>query len=118
MRLIHMISVVTVLGLSNGIVNAVDWNKQHTPTRKEWLELSLFKKIIEVTDLWEKRIGVEVVVFPKEETIAIVLTASNGQEKLSPTVCVNYKDIIRMIVDGHIKQYDWAKGTKIEINCV
>jgi hypothetical protein len=118
MRLFNMISVVVVLGLSNSIVSAADWNTQYTPTRKEWLELSLFKKIIEVTDLWEKRIGVQVVVFPKEETIAIVLTASNGQEQLSQTVCVNYKEIIRMIVDEHIKQYDWEKGTKVEINCV
>lgn len=117
MRLFNLIVVVTALLLASSATSAVDWSTQYSPTRKEWLELSLFKRITEVTDLWEKRIGVGVVVFPKEETIAIVLTASNGQENFSPTVCTNYTDIIRKIADDHIKQYGWAKVAKVEIRC-
>lgn len=118
MRLFNLTIVVAAFVLASSAASATDWSAQYSPTRKEWLELSLFKRITEVTDLWEKRIGVGVVVFPKEETIAIVLTTSNGQGNFSPTVCSNYTGIIRMIADDHIKQYGWAKGAKVEIRCV
>lgn len=117
MRLFNLILVLAALVLAVSAASAADWGAQYSPTRKEWLELSLSKRITEVTDLWEKRIGVGVVVFPKEETIAIVLAASNGQEDFSSTVCANYAGIVRKIADDHIKQYGWAKGVKIEIRC-
>lgn len=117
MRRFNLILMLAALVLAISAASAADWNAQYSPTRKEWLELSLSRQITRVTDLWERRIGVVVVVFPKEESIAVVLTASNGQENLSSTVCANYTSIIRKIADDHIKQYGWAKGVKVEIRC-
>jgi len=117
MRLFNLTLGLATFVLAVSTVSATDWNAQYSPTRKEWLELSLSKQIIEVTNLWEKRIGVNVVVFQKEETIAIVLDTSNGQADFSPTVCANYAGMVRKIADDHIKQYGWAKGVKVEVRC-
>lgn len=117
MRRFNLTIMFAALVLAISAASAADWSAQYSPTRKEWLELSLSKRIADATNLWERRVSVVVVVFPKEESIAIVLATSNGQENLSSTVCTNYTSIIGKIADDHIKQYGWAKGAKIEIRC-
>lgn len=117
MRRFNLPLMLAALISTISAASAADWSAQYFPTRKEWLELSLSKRITDITDLWERQIVVGVVVFPSEETIAIVLAASNGQENLSSTVCASYTGIIRKIADDHIKQYGWAKGAKVEIRC-
>lgn len=117
MRRFNLILMLAALVSTISAASAADWSAQYSPTRKEWLELSLSKRITDITDLWARRIGVGVVVFPREEIVAIVLAASNGQENLSSTACADYTGIIRKIADDHIKQYGWAKGVKIEIRC-
>lgn len=117
MRRLNLTLVVAALVSTISAASAADWSAQYSPTRKEWLELSLSKRIADVTDLWERRIGVGVAVFPSEKIISIVLAAANGQESLSSTNCANYIGVIRKIADGHIKKYGWAKGAAVEIRC-
>ncbi len=117
MRRFNLILMFTALVLAINTESAADWNAQYTPTRKEWLELSLSRRIADVTNLWERRVNVGVVVFSKEESIAIVLATPNGEVNLSSTVCANYVSIVRKIANDHIKEYGWAKGAKVEILC-
>jgi hypothetical protein len=107
--------MVFVLMASNA--NATNWEEPYTPTRKEWIELSLIRKITNVTELWNKRVAVNVVLFTKENTLAIVLASPNGQQGITPTICNRYSDIVRIIAETHIKENEWASGIKIDIRC-
>ena len=90
-----------------------DLDKPYNPSRKEWLELSLFKLIKDKTDLWEQRIGFIVWIIENDGEIMLTLSSANGQEPLSDTARDEYVKQIKSAVELFIQQFEWAKNLKV-----
>ncbi len=92
-------------------------DKPYTPTRQEWLELSITKIIKDRTDVWERRISSMVWAREDDEGKAIYITisSSNGQDEPSSRVKQDYIDIVEGDVEGFIKRYQWAKDFEVSV---
>ena len=64
-------------------VYAGDLDKPYSPTRAEWLHLSIFKLIKLQTDAWEQQIAFEITISEEYNTVDIALSSSIGQGGLS-----------------------------------
>ncbi len=95
-------------------------DKPYTPTRKEWLELSIFKSIKVSTDAWRLRIKSSISAREEdgEVTINITMTASNGQDEPRPEVKQDYIDFIEQVVEGFLERYQWAKDFKVFVQFI
>lgn len=87
----------------------------YSPTKKEWLEISISKVIKDRTDAWKQRVSSIVWAKEEEKTIFITLTSANGQEELKLEAQNTYIDIIKKDVENFIKKYDWAKILKVYV---
>jgi hypothetical protein len=92
-------------------------DKPYTPTRQEWLELSITKIIKDRTDVWKLRISSMVWAREDDEGKAIYITisSSNGQDEPSSRVKQDYIDIVEGDVEGFIKRYQWAKDFEVSV---
>lgn len=90
-------------------------DKSYSPTRKEWLEMSIFKTIKDRTDSWKQRISSVVWLKEEENTIFITLTSANQQEEMKAKAQKEYVEIIQNDVESFIKKYDWAKKLKVHV---
>ena len=90
-----------------------DLDKPYSPTRKEWLEMSIFKLIKIRTDPWKQRIGFSVWVVEKENTVFLTLTSANGQEELTKEQEDTYVKIVKGDVESFLKEYEWSKNLKV-----
>lgn len=88
-------------------------NESYTPSRKEWLEITIFKAIKDKTDPWKQRIGFMVWVGEKENTVFVTVTQSNGQDEMTEKSEKNYVDTIKKEIEQVIQRYEWSKGLKI-----
>jgi hypothetical protein len=114
MRLVAIIGIVFLLTTS--IVTplmAGDLDKPYNPSRKEWLELSIFKLIKDRTDVWKLRIGSTIWVKEAEKTIFVTISAANGEGAPTKNVISNYMEIIRKDIEQFIKAYEWSKDLKV-----
>jgi len=93
-------------------------DKAYSPTRKEWLELSLTKTIKDRTDVWKQRIGSVIWVKEEENTIFITLSSANGQEELKVEAQKNYLDTIKKDVENFKNKYSWAKKLKVRVQFI
>ena len=96
-------------------LHAGELDKPYSPTRKEWLEISIFNNIKIRTDSWNRRISSLVWVKEKENTIFITLTLANGEDELSEQARSEYVSRIKNDVMGFIERYDWAKDLKVYV---
>lgn len=87
----------------------------YSPTRKEWLEISIFKLIKDRTDSWKQRVSSMVWVRKEENTIFITITSANGQEEIEKRAQNEYVDIIKKAVESFIEEYNWAKKLKVHV---
>ena len=92
---------------------AGNFDKPYSPTRKEWLEMSIFKLIKIRTDPWKQRIGFLVWVVEKENTVFLTLTSANGQEELTKKQEDTYVEIVKGDVESFLKEYEWSKNLKV-----
>jgi hypothetical protein len=90
-------------------------DKPYSPTRKEWLEISIFKAIKDRTDPWKQHISSVVWLKEEENTIFITLTSANQQEEMKAKAQKEYVEIIQNDVESFIKKYDWAKKLKVHV---
>jgi hypothetical protein len=88
-------------------------DKPYSSTRKEWLEISIFKVIKDRTDPWRERIGFLVWVREEENTVFITLTSANGQEPLTKETENKYLNIVKGDVEEFIRNYSWSKSLKV-----
>jgi hypothetical protein len=93
-------------------------DKAYSPTRKEWLEISISKLIKDRTDAWKQRVSSMIWVKEQENTIFITITSANGQEELKPNAQNEYVDVIKKDVESFIKEYGWAKGLKVHVRFI
>jgi hypothetical protein len=113
-RLVILIAVLLSIPLS---VYSGELDKPYTPTRQEWLELSITKIIKDRTDVWELRISSMVWAreVDKGEAIYITMSASNGQDEPKTRVKQNYIDIIEQDVEIFLERYQWAKDFEVYV---
>ena len=97
---------------------AGELDKSYSPTRKEWLEMSIFQIIKIRTDVWERRISSLIWAKEEENTIFITMTAANGEGEISRDARKEYIRIIKNDVEGFIKKYDWAKSLKVYVQFI
>lgn len=88
-------------------------NEPYTPTRKEWLEISIFNAIKDRTDPWKQGIGFIVWVVEKENTVFVTLTQANGQDEMKEESEKNYVDTIKKDIEQVLQRYEWSKDLKI-----
>src|SRR4030042_2501073 len=95
---------------------AGDLDKPYSPTRKEWLEISIFKVIKDRTDSWRTRIGFIVWVVEKENTAFVTLTSANWEEPLPKAAEDQYVQIVKSDIEAFLKNYDWSKGLRVFVH--
>lgn len=108
-----VILVAIFIIFSASTTYAGNLDKPYSPTRKEWLEMSLFKLIKIRTDPWQQRIGFLVWVVEKENTVFITLTSTNRQEELIKEKEDTYVEIVKRDVESFLKEYEWSKNLKV-----
>ena len=104
------ISFVLIFSLSTYAGNL---DKPYSPTRKEWLEISVFQLIKIRTDPWKQRIGFLVWVVEKENTVFLTLTSANGEEPLTKEKENTYVETVKKDVESFLKEYEWSKNLKV-----
>lgn len=90
-------------------------DKAYSPTRKEWLEMTIFKTIKVRTDPWKQRISSIVWVKEEENAIYITLTSANGQDEIEKKAQNDYIETIKKDIETVIKEYDWARKLKVHV---
>ena len=93
-------------------------DKPYSPTRKEWLQSSIFQHIKTRTDPWKQRISSIVWIKEKENTVFITLTSANGQEPLPKESTQNYVEIIKKDVETLLKEHDWSKELQVFVQFI
>jgi hypothetical protein len=98
--------------------NSGELDKPYSPTRKEWLEISIYKTIKGRTDPWKQRISSLVWVIEADNTIYITLTSANGQDEIEKKTQNEYVDTIKKDIETLIKEYEWASKLKVYVQYV
>jgi len=106
------------LSLLTKVVIAGDWTERYVPTRAEWLEYVVKRDITRWTDLWRMRVALNVMVLELRNEVAVVITPANGEGEFTPATCDNYKVIVTESAENTLRQYDWATGVTVEVECV
>jgi hypothetical protein len=88
-------------------------DKPYSPTRKEWLEIAIFKVIKDRTDVWKQRIGFIIWAKEEEKTVYITLSPASGQEPLSKEAEKQYVETVKRDVEELLKRYEWSKKLKV-----
>jgi len=115
MKLRTKIFISLSLAMTALPATASDLSIPYAPTRAEWLQLALNTQITQVTDLWQRRVGVVVGVFPKDKYVAIVISSSNGQAEPSEQEKATYVRQIASIANITTSSFEWAKDIRISV---
>jgi hypothetical protein len=118
MKKFIFILLIWVIFVASLPVYSGELDKPYSPTRKEWLEVSIFKLIKDRTDAWKQRVSSVVWVKEKENTIFITITSANDQEEIKTYAQKEYVDVIKKDVENFIKKYDWSKKLKVHVQFV
>lgn len=100
------------------LLYAGELDESYNPTRKEWLELSLFKIVKDRTDSWNLRINSAVLLKEDEGEIYVTLTTASGGGVPDRKTMVRYIEIVNKDIQEFIKTYSWSKALKISIHFV
>lgn len=115
MNKVIFILLITTIFFTSLPVYSGELDKPYSPTKKEWLEISIFKAIKVRTDPWKQRISSIIWVKEVENTIFITLTSANGQDEIKKKSQDEYVDIIKKDIESLIKEYDWASKLKVHV---
>ena len=115
MNKVIFVLLITTIFFTSLPVYSGELDKLYSPTKKEWLEISIFKSIKVRTDPWKQRISSIVWVKEAENTIFITLTSANGQDEIKKKSQDEYVGIIKKDIESLIKEYDWASKLKVRV---
>ena len=93
-------------------------DKPYSPTRKEWLEISIFKLIKTKTDVWQRRIGFMIGVNEEANTIYITLSSANDQDPQSDESKQRYVKTIKKTIELLLQDYEWSKNLKVFVQFI
>jgi hypothetical protein len=94
---------------------AGDLDKPYSPTRAEWLHLSIFKLIKLQTDGWQYRIAFKITISEEKNTVDIALSSPIDQGVLSQVAETWYVNTVKKSVEALLKEYDWSKNLKVYV---
>ncbi|MDF2446658.1 MAG: hypothetical protein K0S46_1894 [Moraxellaceae bacterium] len=114
MKLLAM-SFVLSLSLISAPAIAGDLSSPYSPSRAEWLQDSLYSRITQTTDLWKRRVGVVVAVFPAEQQVSVVISSATGQPDPTEQEMAFYVRHIEELVKGALSNYEWAKDIRVAV---
>ena len=97
------------------------------PTQDEWLEVYVSRNIHKTTDVWQRRVAINVVVFsensdgkpliPKE--MITTITSANGQDSITDTKTKDaYIETARRIAESILENYGVAREYKLTVQFV
>ena len=112
------LSLLFGLSLLTNVSIASDWTEGYTPTKAEWLQYVVKRDIVRLTDLWNTRVALHVLIVVPRKEVLIYVTPSNGEGDFRPATCDNYKAVINQSAENTLQKYDWASGAKIRVECV
>jgi len=112
---ITFLLLIVIMFFTSLPVYSGELDMSYSPTRKEWLKISISKVIKDRTDAWKQRISSMVWVKEEENTIFITITPANGQEEINTRAQNEYVDIIKKDIESFIQRYDWAKKLKVHV---
>ena len=115
---LKLLIAVFILLLTSVASYSEDLNKPYNPTRKEWLEISIFRAIKTQTDPWKRRIGFITWVKEEENTGYITLTQANGQDPIDQGIVNRYLESVTHTIEGILEKYDWSKDIKIHLQFI
>jgi hypothetical protein len=115
MKKFIFILLIWIIFVASLPVYSGELDKPYSPTRKEWLEISISKLIKDRTDAWKQRVSSMIWIKEEENTIFITITSENGQEEIKTRAQKEYIDIIKKDVETFIKKYDWSKKLKVHV---
>jgi hypothetical protein len=95
---------------------ATDLSAPYSPTRGEWLQVALYSRITQTTELWPRRVGVVVTVLAQEQQVAVLLSSSNGQNEPGEQERAFYIRHIQELVMGLLANHEWAKELKVSVH--
>lgn len=113
-----LLIAVSILFLTSFASYSADLNKPYNPTKKEWLEISIFKAIKTQTDPWKRRISFITWVKEEENTVYITLSQANGQGAIEQYTINRYLEFVEKNVENVLQKYDWSKDMKINIQFI
>ncbi len=109
------ISIVLAAILTSALPSRPSLDTPYSPSRKEWLEVVVFKAVKESTDSWEQRIASKVDVNEREYTILVTLISANGQDPLNADVRAEYVRWIKLHIESLVNRYEWVQGWKVSV---
>ena len=118
MKIIKFSVIALCIFVSLPLSYASELDKPYSPTRKEWLEISIFKVIKDNIDAWDRRLSSIVWVKEKEQTIFITLTLANGEEIINKNSEKIYIERIKNAVEDLIREYDWANSMSVFVQFI
>lgn len=96
------------------------------PTQEEWLKVYIAHNVRKTTDLWGKRVAVNVDIFinnadgkilsPKE--IVVTILSANGETLIKGTGIDQYNKTVEGIVNSILEDYGLTKDYKLIVNTV
>ncbi len=95
-----------------------DLDKEYSPTRKEWLEMNIFKMIKIRTDVWKQKIGFLIGVNEKDNTVYITLSSANDQTPLKEESKQEYVKTIKKDIELLLQDYEWSKYLKVFVQFI
>ncbi|WP_316348094.1 hypothetical protein [Desulfuromonas acetoxidans] len=119
MKLALNLGFAICIFLATSVVSySEDLSKPYNPTRKEWLDFSIFKAIKTQTDPWKKRISFISWVKEQEGTIYVTLTQANGQGAIDQDTADRYLELVKKNIENILQKYDWSKDMKVHIQFI
>ena len=112
------LSLLFGLSLLTNVSIASDWTERYIPTRAEWLQHNLERNIRTSADLWPIRVTVNVMVFPQDNAVVILIGAAKGQPELNEAACKEYRATAEDIAKMTLNEKSWSAGGKIQSKCI
>lgn len=106
------ILIMCLLMLSTELI-ASDLDKPYTPTRGEWLRMSIDKQIKDCTGGWKLHIWSYVII--KDKTITVALNEVNGETPPSKQVKDGYVKYVTRSIEYLLKRYPWVSTYKLSV---
>jgi hypothetical protein len=97
---------------------ATTLDSPYTPSKSEWLRLSLLVALYERASVWRRRVGFLVAVNGKEKTVIVTVGLANGEPEPAQTAVANYEADVKAICASVLERHDWARGLTLSVKFV
>ena len=111
-------SLIVCILLPAGQALSADLDAPYTPTRAEWLRVSLAETIKISTDSWALRVRVMVTIVNKNQQVLITLKPADGEKKPTKEQRDAAVASVTEIVKRTLGSYAWSKDLEVRVSFV